>query len=234
MSKENKPYKNLGQQWEAEKQENWERLKERLGIEEPVRPAVSKKSAVWSPKRIAAACASAVLLVGVSVGAGVYFSSLPEQVDNSSSPEDQIRYCTQAEYTPDEVSMTLKEYSLQNNGNILYFNWYDKVEDLKDFSYTLNDTQEIIAFKEEFFNIDNGYNIILSVTDNHTEMEHLSSYKLNCSEKTTIKEIEVQYRFNKTGGYIMWEYEGYRYYMQVMGIMSSDELFALVEELLQK
>jgi hypothetical protein len=49
--------------------------------------------------------------------------------------------------------MTLKEYSLQQDGKVLYFDWYNQVEELSNAKYFLNKTQEIIAFREIFYNI---------------------------------------------------------------------------------
>ncbi len=222
MTKENK-----NPQLEQEKREDWEILKARLGIEEPTRPIVTAKKRVWSFKRIAAVCASVLVVAGLSVGAGFYLSSL-----QTEEPQDELRYCAQSEYTPNEVTKTLKEYSLETGGKILYFDWYEQMENLYDFTFTLNTSAEIIAFKEKFLNAEYGYDIIISVTNNLTELEEFDNYKISCTTETVLHEITIKYGFNKTKGSMMWEYDGYKYYMDVMGVFSAEEMFGLLNELL--
>ena len=232
--------KDFEKDWDEEKKAGWERLKVRLNItEEPTPPPIPQKKKFFSsPARLVTVCASVALLIGVGIGVGIGFSNPPAQQMQSSSsaevPPDENRYCTQSEYTIEETEMTLKEYSLQQDGKILYFDWYEHLDSLSDFSYSLNETSEIISYREELLHSDTGYSVVLSVTDNHTEIESLENYKNSCTETTTVNELPVQYYFYKTKGAIMWEFDGYRYYMEVQNIMSQDELFALVEELLRE
>lgn len=234
MSKKENSYKLNKQQLEKEQREDWEFLKERLGIEEPAEPIkLPKKRFSFWIKKLSPALA-AILIFG-GIGTNIYFETFhqAETPEPPQEPQDQTRYCAQSEYTKNEVSMTLKEYSLQNGDNILYFDDYDIAEDLFDYSYSLNETSEIIAFKEEYFNIDNGYYIILSITDIFTEIEEFSFYKKQCSNETLIGNIKVNYHFYNIG-YTTWEYNGYRYYMETDGPATLEETLALVEELLQK
>ncbi len=223
---ENKTPQELDEQLRREKEQDWEILKARLGLDDIPYDAKPPKRPFVFRKRVLAVCASVLLVAGLSVGAGFYFASLQQP------PQDQIRYCAQSAYTPNETDQTLKEYSLQKDGKILFFDWYNQMEELASFSYTLNDTAEVIAFKEEFLNTDFGYYITLSVTDNLTEVEEFEHYPTTCTDETTISEIKVNYKFNKTEGSMMWEYDGYKYYMDVIGVFSEDEMFSLLTELL--
>jgi len=229
------PYK----RWDKATKASWEKLKERLHFTEDPMPPVSEKTGFFSsPARLVAVCASIALFIGVGIGVGIGFSNPPvQQMQSSSSaevPPDENRYCAQSEYTIEETEMTLKEYSLQQEGKILYFDWYENLDSLSNYSCTLNQTSEIIMYREEFSHSDTGYFIFLSVTDNYTEIENLEKYKTSCIDQTLIKEVETKYFFGKTLGYAMWEFDGYKYYMEVQNIMSQDELFALVEELLRE
>ncbi|MBQ8283803.1 MAG: hypothetical protein IJX75_01795 [Clostridia bacterium] len=232
--------KDFEKDWDEEKKAGWERLKMRLNItEEPTPPPIpQKKNFFSSPARLVTVCASVALLIGIGIGVGIGFSNPPTpQVQSSSSaeiPPDENRYCTQSEYTIEETGITLKEYSLQNDGKILYFDWYENLDGIDKSIYFLNESQEIIAFKEELLHSDTGYSVILSVTDNHTQLEDFNGYTTTCTEQTNISNISIQYRHNKTIGYAMWEFDGYKYYMEVQNIMSQNELFALVEELLRE
>ena len=225
---ENKTPQELDEQLQREKAQDWENLQARLGLGDIPLDAKPKKRPFVLRKRVLAVCASVLLVAGLSVGAGFYFASL-QQAEN---PQDEIRYCAQSEYTPNEVTQTLKEYSLQKDGKILFFDWYEQLETLTNFSYTLKDTSETIAFKEEFLNMENGYEIALSVTDKLTQVEEFENHTNFCNNTTTIQEIQVRYTFNKTEGSMMWEYDGYKYYMDVMGVFSEDEMFSLLTELL--
>ncbi len=250
MSKEGRERK---RQWKKEMQEDWEILQARLGLEEPPAP---RKRFFRHPVAIAVTSVCAVAIIGVSVGLGIYNSSFTQAKTPSTPstpsvpvvpvvpvtpppseqapPEDQNRYCTQAEYTADETTITLKEYSLENDGKILYFDWYNKIEDLHDFSYSLISTGEIVAFKESFYNIENGYLITLYITDNHTELEELDNFKNTCLETTNVKNVEIKYAYGKSGGYSMWEYNGYRYYMESYDVPTLEYTLGLIEELLQQ
>ena len=234
MSKKENSYKLNKQQLEKEQREDWEFLKERLGIEEPAEPIkLPKKRFSFWIKKLSPALAAIFVFGGI--GTNIYFETFhqAETPAPPQEPQDQTRYCAQSEYTKNEVSMTLKEYSLQNGDNILYFDDYDVAEDLFDYSYTLNDTGEIIAFKEEYCNIDNGYLIFLSVTDNLTEMDEFIVYKNQCADKIILNSITINYHFYDIG-YTTWEYNGYRYYLETIGPATLEETLDLVEELLQK
>ena len=80
--------------------------------------------------------------------------------------------------------------------------------------------------------MENGYEIALSVTDKLTQVEEFENHTNFCNNTTTIQEIQVRYTFNKTEGSMIWEYDGYKYYMDVMGVFSEDEMFSLLTELL--
>ena len=246
MSKERRERK---RQWKKEMQEDWEILQTRLGLKEEPAP---RKSFFRHPATIVVSSVCAVAIIGVSVGLGIYRSSLTQAKTPSTPstpvvpvtppseqppPQDQNRYCTQAEYTPKKVETTLKEYSAQYNNDILYFDWYNSLDYLKSTAYylnaTLETTPEVIAFKEELMHSDTGFFVTLYVMDNHTELEELSIFKNTCLETATVNNVEIKYSYGKSGGYSMWEYNGYRYYMQSHDVPTLEYTLGLIEELLQ-
>ena len=236
MSKEDKFHQWIEEQNQEEKAQAFERLKAELGLPDVQPTKKAKKPFSFWLKRLVPICTAIIICIGIGIGTGIYLSS-NQQVEKpeepSQPPQDQTRYCAQSEYTKNEVSTTLKEYSLQKGDNILYFDDYEVAVDLFNYSYTLNDTGEIIAFKEEYFNLNNGYLIFLSITDNLIELEEFQLYKNKCKELITINTITVNYYFYNTG-YTTWEYNGYRYYLETIGPATLEETLALVEKLLQK
>lgn len=231
MSKEDKFHQWIEEQNQEEKEQAFERLKAELGLPDVQPTKKAKKPFSFWLKRLVPVCTAIIICIGI--GTGIYLSSNQQVEKPEEPPQDQTRYCAQSEYTKNEVSMTLKEYSLKNGGNILYFDDYDVAEELFDYSYILNNTNEIVAFKEEYCNIDNGYLIFLSVTDNLTELEEFTVHKNKCTNKAVINEVTVNYHFFGEG-YTTWEYNGYRYYLRSDGPATLEETLALVEELLQK
>lgn len=225
MSKQERPQEDLAEQWEKDKQANWEALKARLGLDDPIHPIPPRKHA-FSPRRIVALCAASFVGVGVCVGAGFFVSSFFKDV----TPTDPNRYCAQGDYEINPTEMTLQEYFLQSGGKICNFGSTENLTILSTYAYNLNNTGEIVAFQEHFVYNDYGYDIILNVTDNHTEIYDFETYTTWCIEETVVSNIAVNYYLDSFGlaAQSMWEYDGYRYYMSVQNIATEQDLFDLI------
>ena len=125
MSKEDKFHQWIEEQNQEEKEQAFERLKAELGLPDIQPTKKAKKPLSFWLKRLVPVCTAIIICIGI--GTGIYLSSnqqAEKPEEPPQTPQDQTRYCAQSEYTKNEVSMTLKEYSLKNGGNILYF---DKV-----------------------------------------------------------------------------------------------------------
>lgn len=225
MSKQERPQEDLAEQWEKDKQANWEALKARLGLDDPIHPIPPRKHA-FSPRRIVALCAASFVGLGVCVGAGFFVSSFFKDV----TPTDPNRYCAQGDYEKILTEMTLKEFSLQNNNKICCFDETDSITIFSTYTYNLKATGEIVAFQENFLYNNYGYNISLNVTDNHTEIYDFDNYKGACIDSTIVDNIEIKYYHDDMmyANESMWEYDGYRYYMSVQNIATEQDLFDLI------
>lgn len=226
MSKQERPQEDLAEQWEKDKQANWEALKARLGLDDPIHPIPPRKHA-FSPRRIVALCAASFVGVSVCVGAGFFVSSFFKDV----TPTDPNRYCAQGDYEKYATEMTLQEYSLQNDAKICHFDpTTQNVTIVSTSTFNLKSTNEIVAFQEHIEYNDYGYDIILNVTDNHTEVYDFDNYKGTCIDFAHVNDIEINYSHDSLffSNKSMWEYDGYRYYMSVQNIATEDELFDLI------
>ncbi len=223
MSKKDQLHQWIESGNEEEKARVLSRIKGELAKEAP--PTVARKK--LSFKKIASIAAAAVVTLGIGVFSAIYFS----KQGGVNTPKDENRYCASNEYSEMSTELTLKEYALQTEQNILYFDWYENAAELRNKTYEMNDTKEVICFKEEMLNIQTGTYINLYVTDDKTELEELSAYNM-CVSENTILNIKVNYVYKRAEGLVKFEYNGYRYYLRVDMPQSEQAMFALVEELL--
>lgn len=59
----------------------------------------------------------------------------------------------------------------------------------------------------------------------------MEAFDLHCIDKITIQDIDVFWNFGEKS-YMICQYENFNYYMEVEALSSQEELFALIEELL--
>ena len=227
MSKEDKIHEWIESQNSERKQRHLEKLQTELGIQTEIpQPKLRKR---FFTRKLVAICSSAAVTIVITLSLVLYFTVFHP----NPTPTEKSRYCTQEDYTVSKTTMTLKEYGEQEEKNLLYFDWYDSADEIVSSIYALNDTAEIIAFEEEIVNGNTGNIARLGVTDNHTEIEEFTPYKNNCKRQTKIDTVTVFWEYNRSDGQMYWEYEGYKYYLTIMGPSTSDEAFALVAELFE-
>ena len=142
------------------------------------------------------------------------------------------RYCTAADYTLNPLEHNLKEYSDINNKNLLYLNWYEKIDFIEDFKYVLNDDGEEICIREEMVNGETGDEVALYVTDTHTDIDELMKIKEVCIKVKNIIDIEVKWAYNTFNAYALFEYQDWRYYLRLASPMTETAILDLVEEML--
>ncbi|MBQ8658636.1 MAG: hypothetical protein IJ506_05830 [Clostridia bacterium] len=227
MSKEDKIHEWIESQNSERKQRHLEKLQKELGIQTEIpQPKLRKR---FFTRKLVAICSSAAVAIVITLSLVLYFTVFHP----NPTPTDKSRYCTQEDYTVSKTTMTLKEYGEQEEKNLLYFDWYDSADEIIDSLYALKDTNEEIAFKEFIVNGLTGNIIYLSVTDNYTEIEEFQEYKNNCTFEYKIQNTTIFWFYRNNDGQMYWEYEGYKYYLTIMGPSTSDEAFALVAELFE-
>ncbi len=214
---------------QASRQAAWEKLKARLeadgweGIpaQAPV-PPPRKRRASW--RRVAGICASAAALVIVAVCVCISFLSKPVETGD--------RFCTQEEYYFQAAERTLEQYAASIEKDLLYFDWYEGTAYRETMAYRLKDTEEIICYREEMFHPETFAMVTLQVTDNRTKLDILNTYESECKETAIIVENKIFLGLGNEKSRAYWEYNGYRYYLDVSEAPDENYILTLIEELL--
>ena len=221
MSKEAKFHKLIESQDIEEKKRAWETLQAKLAEETEVPlPQPKKRKLSWV--KLTSVFASIILIVMVGVYTAIKLQP------------DKTRYCSSADYQEVHYEHTLKEYSIQNNTEILYLDWYDLTGGtLSNSVFELNDTAEKIGFCEIIEDFNTGSLVNIFVIKKGYVLEE---YKLDeeFSEKSKVKNIDVLWFF---ADYLQtatadFEYGQYQYYIKVNFVFDTNYILDIVEEML--
>lgn len=216
MSRERKFHNLIKNQNPEEKDRLWEKIEKELGNENITVVVPRKKK--FPMGRFVAIASSCILVVTIAAVTISHF--LPS--------EEGTRYRTQGEYEKIQTDLTLKEYSRNNEKDLLYFDWYDSAELVKDYVYQLNDTKEIICFEENIISGETGQSIKYCVVDTKTKMDMLESFYTRCKEKNTVENIEVYWNYSMKEANAYFEYDHYNYYLTVDAPESSETILELI------
>ena len=228
MSKERKFHEFIEQQNREEKDAVWAKLQQKEAEREKEKsvPALPKaRSFSWRKWTPIVASALTAVLIGVFATWG--FLSLNDEKNN----DNKGRYFTGQAYETVEVQYTLKEYAQDIGKDLLYFDWYEETEGLKDYAWQLKDTQEIICFEEEIIDINTGCMVYLFVMEVDTTIEDVSFVE-ETDRQTEIKETQIDWRYSKFRAYATFVYEDYSYYLRLEEPIDENHSLDLVEELL--
>ena len=216
MSRERKFHNLIKNQNREEKDRLWEKIEKEAGNENITVVVPRKKK--FPMGRFVAIASSCVLIVTIATIAVWKFH--PEE----AGP----RYCTQDQYQGTRTDMTLKEYAKEINKNLLYFDWYENAELVKDYIYQLNDTNEIICFEENIISGETGQSIKLYVVDTKTKMDMLEFFYTRCDKSIQVKDIQVNWIFSLKEANAYFEYDHYNYYLTVDAPESSETILELI------
>lgn len=219
MSTERKFYNLIKNQNREEKDKLWEEIEKELGNEN-ISIVVPKKKK-FPMGRFVAIASSCVLVATVAA------VTIPRFLP----PKDDTRYRTQADYEKFSTDMTLKEYAQEIGKELLYFDWYDSAELIKDYIYQLKDTSEIICFEEDILNGETGQLIKFCVVDNKTKMDMLESFYTRCEKTSQVKNIQVKWISSLKESNAYFEYNEYNYYLTVDSPETSETILELIDTL---
>lgn len=223
MSRERKIHELIEKGNREEKDRVWARIQERAREEVPLAVELPKpKARPWRKWAAIAASSCAVVLIGIF--ALVKFLPFGEK-------KNEGRYFDNQSYERIDVDYTIQEYAQGIEKDLLYFDWYDETDYVKNMAWQLNETREIICFQEELVDINTGSIVHLFVTDADDKIDGFSTDE-NTTMETDIKNIQVYWRYAVDKAVANFEYEGYRYYLRVKEPMDEGHILALVEELL--
>ena len=227
MSKERKFHELIEQQNREEKDAVWAKLQQKEAEREQEKPAPALPKArsfswrKWTP--ILASSLAAVVIGGFAMWG---FLSLKE-----GNNDNKGRYFTGQAYETVEVQYTLKDYAQEIGKDLLYFDWYAETEDLKNYAWRLNDTQEIICFQEEIIDINTGCKVYLFVIQANTTIEDFFGDE-ETEKKSEIKEVQVDWSYSKFKSNANFVYENFKYYLRLEEPIDENHILDLVEELL--
>ncbi len=230
MRKKDKIDEWISSEYGEREEELFKKIQRKLNLSDPT-PATAPKRKRFSSRKLWAICAPVATCFLIGVSSLLYFAVF--KPSPAPTIPNKNRYCSQEDYKARPADRTLKEYSEQNENKILYFDWYEYADEVISSVYILNETAEIIAFQEIIVNGETGNYIEFNTTDNYTEIEEFSSYTQNCKLTHQIGNTTIYWAYNRSDGQMYWEYEGYRYYLTVIGPTDSTSALALISELFE-
>lgn len=239
MSKERKFHEWIEQQNREEKDRVWAKIQqkeeERLSVTqqetEDEQPAIPKRTA-FSWRKWAAVAATSLAVIFLGAFAVAKFLPFDDSVVNNSSCDDSSgRYFDAQSYETVETQTNLKGYAQEIGENLLYFDWYEETDYLKNNAWKLTDTQEIICFQEEIIDVNTGCIVTIFVVEANTRIEAFSPDE-NTDRNFVVNEVSISWRLYNDRAIANFEYEDYRYYLRIKEPLNEEYVFALLEELL--
>ena len=147
-------------------------------------------------------------------------------------PTNENRYCTAEEYTRSVTDKTIKQYAQETGKDILYFDWYDTTEYLENSVYTLNETNEIICYRENIINPETGEYLTLYVTKKSTQLDILDKVSGEAIDVYTHGKIRISWWISLLKGYASFEYGDYKYNLELTEPLEEDDVLEYAKLLL--
>ena len=249
MSKEKKFHQLIEEQNQEEKAKAWEKIQEKMAEASHDLPVVvENKTSNVRPKwnwRKAVALGTAIVALGVSVFAVMEFiptgditvdefSSENIQVETSDddSSQNDNRYCTAEQYTSSTIDKTLKQYAQETGKNIRYFDWYDTTEEVGNYIYTLDETNEIICYRENIINPETGDSLTLYVIEKNIDMDFLQWNDGGAENVYTFNQVDIVWSFDVLSARATFEFADYKYNILLTEPMEEDDILEYAKLLL--
>ena len=225
MSKEKKFHQLIEETDQAQKKIAWQRIKESDTVYDTQSvsfPTPKKRGiAVW--KKALATGALSVVIVGVGAFVGVKYFLKDDQ--------PTTRYCDTGTYAMEDVNLTLKDRTIQENKELLFLGWYDITDFCVDQVYTLNDGNLIIGYYEKIVDINTGSLVEINAVEKAYQLQSLENYN-QMTEFSTINSVEIDWKSTKDISRATFSYGNYNYYMALEYPMEEDSILDLIEEML--
>ena len=204
-----------------EKQAMYQKLQSKLGIPDaPPKPAKRKMKKSWIVS-IAVVCVCVLSLAVI----------LPIVLPNG----DEERFVDVSNGVAHILDCTLGEYSQQTNQSILHVNWYDIADETQTILYTnVDDESDIYYMFEYVVNGETGDRVDLYVTDTHTRVNGFDRFYENCQSEYTVNGVTVLWGGTWQESQAMFEYQGYRYYVEISEGERDDLVKEIIEEMLNQ
>ncbi len=227
MFEERKLLKLMEKDCEERRERNLQRLKE---MHPELFPAVEKSEKKKFNKKW-----FGLIVPTASVAAGLAIVLPIVLVGNNAvvPPQPNDRYCSLSEYSLVQVDETIEQYNENSGECYCYFDWYDVSEDIYSSHYVDNDSQEILGVTENMYNYVLNEKIEISATPKNILLEELEAKKEMCSNQNVIDDNLVMWNKIDIHLFGVVEDDNYRYFVTLYYSNDENQLFTLIEELLQ-
>lgn len=217
MSLERKFHKLIEKQNQQEKEQKWQELQTALEFVPTEETNSSGNTKVlFKSKARALICGIALFLLILAIITTVLVCQ------NLNKKKLSIRYCTSDEYSVSEIDTTLKEYASSIKKNLLYFDWYDEDSIILEEVLKLDETDEIICFHEMLVDVNTGYEVSLRVVDRAIDIDMLALFETMCEQTLQEHGIDVKWGGSGFRSCAIFEYEGYKYYIEIANATAQD------------
>jgi hypothetical protein len=142
------------------------------------------------------------------------------------------RYCAMGDYRIEPSTVSIEDYSEQNNLELLYFDWYKDAEYVVETHYKLIDTDEVVCLKEELIDSSGNY-ILFYITDNNTDIDILTNYNEACINLLEINGIEVKWGYHMNNSLVSFNYHEWNYYVGIQSIVEQSTVENLLKTLIR-
>ncbi len=173
-------------------------------------------------------------IVAVGVCAAIVLPCVLIDNNPQTSIPTTYKYVLGVDYeTKTENASTIKEYNEKQGAELLYFDWYEAVEEIITVNYVRKNAKEVLSIKENAITLNGEESITLAVVKNNFELDVYSGYSV-CSGTHNIGEVTVKWysATNNNNAMGFFEHNGYRYYITLEWSADENRLFELVNELL--
>ena len=145
--------------------------------------------------------------------------------------DEEIRYSDLSVLGLDVLDCNLKEYYAKTNQELLYLDWYEFAEELYTARYYEEGKENDTVYLHETMTDGNtGYHIELSLMKRNIVVDNLET-KVEEYQSTNIRDVQISYVITKTLTIAKFEYQGYKYYMEIKDSVTLDFLTGTIESM---
>ena len=145
--------------------------------------------------------------------------------------EQEIRYSDANVLLHDALDCNLKEYSAVNNLPLLYLDWYENAAELSTVRfYEEGKEGQTVYWRETWTDEYWGYPVRLFVMKRNIVVESLEEM-IDEYETTIIGDTQIVYILHRNYSLAKFEYQGYKYYLEIRYGLEFDFLVETIESM---
>ena len=145
--------------------------------------------------------------------------------------DEEVRYSDLNALLQDKLEYNLKEYNVINNMSLLYLDWYEDAEELvTERYYEAGKESETVYLQESFTDGNTGRQVQITVMKQNIVLESLDE-RFEESETTTVDNTHIIYTLYRDRGIAKFEYQGYKYYLELTYDIDLDFLVETIESM---